>query len=1054
MADLTNRLLFDIRPALKATDKIEREVDSIGKKFRDSLSGKIDIDSGDVKRVRNELGQFEKIEVEVEADSSAIDRALAKVRSIRSEKVEIEVDVDDGEVKRVRNELGQFVKVEVETSAIDRALAKLRSIGSEKVEVDVDVDEGGVNGLFSSISDFASKGAVAAGLAIGTALTAGITGALDDQTAITRLQAQLGTTEEGAERLGDIAKTVFRDDFGESLTEVTDGVKIFADQFGDLGDIADEEIEGILKSALSVQDLFDVDLQESMRAAGQLVQTGLAPDFESAFDTISSGIQSGLNESDDFLDSLIEYAPNLRDLGLTLDDFNSLLGTGLAEGAFNTDLIGDAFKEFGIRVRDETPGVTEAFDTLGLKQEDFVASLEEGGPAAREATLGVLAAVQSIEDPILQNITAIELFGTKSEDLGVTVFDALDPASLQFQTIEGAAEQMADTIGGTVSSRISSFRRQALGALTDFIGDRLFPLIDRLAPVFSAAFGAISTAVAPLVTTIVGGFRAFAAAIRFADGDVTSSGFAGFMERLGNIIILVIVPAFQALIGFIGTVAGLFADFISNLDVDIFEVFGEAIEIVGEALQDVDWEGIFGTISDGIELFFEVAEPVVNWLIARLVPVFNIVAGVIAGVVRTVSALLEGDWRRAWQALQDTARNAINQVGQLISSVDWGAVLGLVWQKIRDGASAAWAAISEIVPEALNGIGRLLSSVDWAQLLETVWRALISGAQTALLGVMAAVTTGLNAAGQLISSIDWAALLQGALALLVDGVAIAFELMVAAVLAGLAAIANLFQEIEWGALLDTAWGAIQAAVGVAWELIKTAVLDALIGVGNVFLDLDWGGLLDTAWEALKTAVGVAWDGIELVVQTAIDAIPGILLGAVDALTSAGAAIGDAILAGLSAAFGAAGDIGSALINGIIDAINVGITFVNDAIPDSIAIPGLPDIDLPDNPLPNIDNFFQGGILPGSREGTIVRAAEGNMDELLLGQGSSFARQVSLLREFDDGRLFARLSNLFAGQAKPGGVTHHHYHLEVAQPPTSNARIWGKQLLAEVRRHQR
>ncbi len=56
---------------------------------------------------------------------------------------------------------------------------------------------------------------------------------------------------------------------------------------------------------------------------------------------------------------------------------------------------------------------------------------------------------------------------------------------------------------------------------------------------------------------VVGGFRAFAAAWKAADGDVTSSGFPGFMEQLANAV----RPVFEAFGALAPTVLGLFQSF-------------------------------------------------------------------------------------------------------------------------------------------------------------------------------------------------------------------------------------------------------------------------------------------------------------------------------------------------------------------------------------------------------------------------------------------------------------------------------------------------------------
>lgn len=1015
MADLTNRLVFDIRPALRAVDRVGAEVEKLADEVEDAFDDvqfDVDFDTilSDISKIEKDLR--DALDGEADLDLSDLDRASREASQLASD-----LDID----------AAAEVRIDALDADLDAALDRIDDL-TQTAQVDIDVDDSEVQGLFESLSTFARTGAAAAGVAIGAALTAGLTSALDGEEATLRLQAQLGATEEGVERLADIATEVFRDGYGDSLGDATESVRLFADQFGELGDITDDELERVITQTLALQETFDVDLQGSLRAAGQLVQSGLAADFDEAFDVITTGFQNGLNESDDFLDSLVQYAPNIRDLGLNLDDFLSLLGTGLDAGAFNTDKIADAFKELGIQVRDETPGVAEAFATLGLSQTDFVAALEEGGPTARAATLEILAAVQAIEDPILQNVTAIGLFGTQSEELGPTVFNALDPAILQFQTLEGAADQMAETINSSVRDRIESFRREAVGRLSEFLTGTVFPAIEQYGPVILDVIGQISPAIFGLAGVI--------------SDLVPPEAFLDFWESLAEIVL----------------------EFFEDLDYEpLLEGLLEGWEAISDALEEVDWEQIFDNIAAAFEAFFRIASPVVQWMIGRLGPVFTQVGNLIASVVQIVSGVLAGDWQRAWQGVQGAASAAINAVSGIISSIDWAGLLGRIWDAIRDGAETAWAALPGLISDGLNAVGRLLGSVDWNAVLDRVWTAIRDAAQVAWQAVSAAVTDGLNAVGQLLRQVDWSALLERVWAAIVDAGEVALIALLEIVTDGLNAVSAFLADVDWDAVIDRVWDLILDGVGLAWEAISEAVVIGLNAIGTLLSNVDWVAVLDAAWEAIKAAVGLAWEAIKAAFEIGLSLVENVLEGAVDLFSAAGQALGDALMAGLSAAFGAAGDIGTSLINGIIDAINVGINHINTTLPDSINLPGLPDIDLPDNPIPNIPNLAQGAIIPATPGGVLVRAAENRFDELFLNAGASFGRNVGLLQSFDQGRFYRQLAALFgtqqgqpiiARQASTAGPVTHQYHLHIDAPPTQNPRIWARQLLAQLRRYQR
>jgi phage-related protein len=103
------------------------------------------------------------------------------------------------------------------------------------------------------------------------------------------------------------------------------------------------------------------------------------------------------------------------------------------------------------------------------------------------------------------------------------------------------------------------------------------------------------------------------------------------------------------------------------------------------------------------------------------------------------------------------------------------------------------------------------------------------------------------------------------------------------------------------------------------------------------------------------------------VVSALSGLPGKVLGFVGNMVSAGKGLIGGLLEGMrSAASGVGGivsSVASAVANAVRSAINSVIDAFNGAIPNSIGIPGAPDIDLPDNPIPHLQSGtrnFQGG----------------------------------------------------------------------------------------------
>lgn len=62
---------------------------------------------------------------------------------------------------------------------------------------------------------------------------------------------------------------------------------------------------------------------------------------------------------------------------------------------------------------------------------------------------------------------------------------------------------------------------------------------------------------------------------------------------------------------------------------------------------------------------------------------------------------------------------------------------------------------------------------------------------------------------------------------------------------------------------------------------------------------------------------------------------------------------DGILEAASGVGGVVADIASGVKDAVVDVVNDAIDLINDGIPDKIGIPGAPDIDLPNNPIPHL-----------------------------------------------------------------------------------------------------
>lgn len=414
------------------------------------------------------------------------------------------IKVGEGYVEvKVREDLGSDVK-DAESKASPQAEKTGDSLGKTIAK--------GLGGAF-------------AGLKLGEM----ITGAVDQSAVTANLQAKLsGSSKVVAAQAGKAAGKVFADGYGENLEEVNDSITAINDNLGGLAKYSQSQTQSMSKDALTIANVYGQDVNEVIRTAGGLMKNGLAKNADDAFDIISSGMQNGLNNSDELLDSLNEYAEPLSAIGL---DGPAALGAfkrSLDAGNFSIDKAGDAINEFATRSIDGSKSTVGAYKSLGLNADDMMARISKGGKSARDATSEVIQRLGGMKDSVEQDATGVALFGSMWEDAGKKTILALDPAKGSIDGVKGSTDKMADA-NQSAANRVETMQRKIdawknsliqtdgpLGSVTTVLGT--------MGPEGIAAGAGVITASKGLGEMAVSGGKATASAGKWAGGMAKAAG--------------------------------------------------------------------------------------------------------------------------------------------------------------------------------------------------------------------------------------------------------------------------------------------------------------------------------------------------------------------------------------------------------------------------------------------------------------------------------------------------------------------------------------------------
>ncbi|MGG4034203.1 phage tail tape measure protein [Paenibacillus cisolokensis] len=357
----------------------------------------------------------------------------------------------------------------------------------------------------------------------------------DFDDSMANLQAATGASAEEMQEIEQIAEELYELPLSEGIHDLTNSiatVKQVTQQSGD-------ELQQMTKEAILFRDVFGEDITESVKAADTMMRQFRITSTQ-AYNLLAQGAQKGLNKSNELLDTANEYAPQFASLGYTANEMFDILASGLAAGAWNLDKVGDAVKEFNIRLKDGSDTTykalaallapediekwTEALTRGGTKSAEYlelvgkvgketagemVKNLQKGGKKA-EDTITTLSAIlgggqdlldglssgaiqgkdalqtivdelAEIQDPLEQAQLGVALFGTQWEDVEKDVISAFGATERQFDMTKATMEEIEQIKLDTIGKDFQKVGRQLMTGLVLPIAEDLMPALEGLA---------------------------------------------------------------------------------------------------------------------------------------------------------------------------------------------------------------------------------------------------------------------------------------------------------------------------------------------------------------------------------------------------------------------------------------------------------------------------------------------------------------------------------------------------------------------------------------------
>lgn len=587
----------------------------------------------------------------------------------------------------------------------------------------------------------------------------------ETENAVTKVNAYFGETGQAAEDTANVIKSVYSDGVGESMDSVADAVLMVKKN---LGDLSETDLTNLTQQAITLDELYGIDMNETLRGVNSLMQQyGLTA--QEAMDYIVVGTQNGLDKTNELGDNLSEYAGKFSQAGYSASEYFQLLDNGLKNGAYNLDKVNDAINEVTTRLVDGTIG--ESIGSFSTKTQELFTSWQNGGATQKQVIDSIVADIGNCTNQQEALNLAALAFGTMAEDGNLKFITSLTSVGSTYDSVKGSAQGMFDATTTPMQQMESNTRK---------LQQALVPLGEKLAELANA----ILPPLVSVITTIGGWFERLPGPVQ------------NFVIILGALL-----AAFTALTPVIAAISVA----MGALNVSMLPIIA-VIAAVAAAIA-----GIIAIIQ--------------NWgaITQWFGELWNTICTGIGAMVDSLKAWFSNLWthlQSVWEGICNVVQTAVMLLGSIIQ----GAIdiitlpFQMIWENCKGIVSSVWEDIKSVVSSAIHAVSSTISSVMGAikNVISTVWNAISSKVSSVLNAIKTTVSTIFNAVKSVASSV-WNGI-KSVISSVVDGI----KSKVSSVFNGVkSTVTSIFNGIKSTA--TSVWNGIKDAIIKPVEAAKNAV---------------------------------------------------------------------------------------------------------------------------------------------------------------------------------------------------------------------------------------
>lgn len=590
----------------------------------------------------------------------------------------------------------------------------------------------------------------------------------DTENAVTKVNAYFGETGKAAEQSASVIKSVYEAGVGESMDSVADAVLMVKKN---LGELSDTDLTNLTQQAITLEELYGIDMNETLRGVNSLMQQyGMTA--QEAMDYIVQGTQNGLDKTNELGDNLSEYAGKFAQAGYSASEYFQLLDNGLKNGAYNLDKVNDAINEVTTRLVDGTIG--DSIGSFSSKTQELFTSWQNGGATQKEVIDSIVADIGNCTNQQEALNLAALAFGTMAEDGNLKFITSLTSVGNTYDSVSGSAQNMFDQTTTPMQEMESNTRKlqQALVPLGEKIAELANAILPPLVAVITTIGGWFEKLPGPVQNFVIILGALLVAFTTLTPVIAAMSVAVGALNISLLPIIAIIAAVAAAIVGIIAIVQnwGAITEWFGNLWTTICNGIGQMVESLKQwfsglwtHLQSV-WNGICNVVQTAVMLLGSILQAAFDIITLpfRLIwenckeavtaawnniksvvsSAINAVSSVISSVMNTIRTVIS----TVWTAISTNVSNAVNSIKNVVTSV---------FNAVKSVASSVWNSIKSVIGSVVDGIKSKVSSVFNAlkSTVSSVFNGIKSVATSVWNGIKSAITTPIEAAKNKVKSV-------------------------------------------------------------------------------------------------------------------------------------------------------------------------------------------------------------------------------------------------------------------------------------------------------------